>query len=102
MKEGAGRLGRADRLTMVKKLIHLMTNALVLPILPSKPGAPRDSAPRRGTGSGEAAALLRRRRPGHEGRGGGQGTSGVEAEAGWRRRAVAVACAQCGSVRVRA
>lgn len=30
-------LGRADRLTMVKKLIHLMTNALVLPILAASP-----------------------------------------------------------------
>nr|CAB3494256.1 unnamed protein product [Digitaria exilis] len=58
---------------MVKKLIHLMTNALALPILasvPNRQGLPRDSAPGRVAGSGETAD------PGEDKRGAAQGTRG--------------------------
>ena len=70
MKEGAGRLGRADRLTMVKKLIHLMTKALALPILPQQAGtatgfraASRDGIWRSGGEDGDPGS-----RKGEEGR----------------------------------
>ena len=81
MKEGAGRLGRADRLTMVKKLIHLMTKALALPILPQQAGtatgfraASRDGIWRGGGGCCEDGDPGTRE--GEEGR----------APAEWRRR----------------
>lgn len=67
---------------MVKKLIHLMTNALALPILPPcVPKQPPDCHGILGTGSGEAAVAERpageTRAPVEAETGGGGGSDSV-------------------------